>query len=96
METIICNDFSLDMVHHDCNVDIRKLSLRDFEIIYKTDEFSTCINDEHVAKDFNLPLGKGEILLEENTRLIVIKPSQWKNSYIYRIYCIENKGVLNE
>lgn len=95
MKTIICNRFSLDMIPSDCNVDIKKLNLFEFLNFLKNEKYSTCIGDKKISKEFKLPYNKGEIRLDENTQLIVIKSSSLGYGESYRFYCIENKGVLN-
>lgn len=74
MKTIICNDFSLDMLDEDCKVDIKRISMEEFNDIVNNANFECCIGDKKIADCLGLYKSKRHISLNKYTRLIVAKP----------------------
>ena len=91
MKTIVCNDFSLEMINRKCIVAIEEISLSEFIEIIETEEYQTIIGNKFIAKEFGLEFNKGEINLNKNTRLIVVKPTTIDSSqdnYKYKFYSL--------
>ena len=74
MKTIICNDFSLDMLDEDCKVNIKRISMKEFDNILNNGNFECCIGDKKIADCLGLYESKKHISLNKYTRLIVAKP----------------------
>lgn len=98
MKTIICNDFSLDMLDEDCTVNIKKISLKEFRNIVNTDNIECCIGDKKIAESLGLEYNKKHISLNKYTRLIVAKPlnnvSNAKSSDLkFKFYELKYEGM---
>ena len=74
LKTIICNDFSLSMLDEDCKLDIKQLSLKEFNKILTDSTFECCIGNKKIADNLGLYVNKKNISLNKYTRLIVAKP----------------------
>lgn len=74
MRTVICNDFSLDMLSEDCNISIKRISLKDVNNIIDNSSFECTIGNKKIADYLGLFEYKQNIVLDKFTRLIVAKP----------------------
>lgn len=73
MKTIICNEFSLHMLHEKCSLIFDRISFQKFKEIVASGDYIACIGDENIANRLCLEYNKSNIILDENTRLIVAK-----------------------
>lgn len=72
-KTIICNDFSLDMLSENCTINIEKISSEKFNEIVDNNKYLTRIGNKNIADVLGLEFNKGNISLDNDTRLIVAK-----------------------
>lgn len=86
MKTIICNDFSFEMLNEDCLVSFRKISSKEFENIVKKGNYINRIGNKEIAKGLNLEFNPGDILLDKHTRLIVVRYNKIFEFYELKYY----------
>lgn len=73
MKTIVCNDFSLEMLSENCTINIDRISSEDFTDIISNVKYINRIGNKDIANALGLEFNKGQISLNEDTRLIVAK-----------------------